>query len=33
MRENINNKNEENIEGAYEQFDTDETFSQENKKK
>ena len=33
MKENINNKNKEGTEGAYEQFDTDETFSQDKKHK
>ena len=33
MKENLDNKNKEETEGAYEQFDTDDTFSQDKKHK
>ena len=33
MKENLNNQNKEETEGAYEQFDTDDTFSQDKKHK
>ena len=33
MKENLNNQNKEEIEGAYEQFDEDGTFSQDKKHK
>ena len=33
MKENLNNQNKEETEGAYEQFDTDETFPQDEKHK
>ena len=33
MKEKLNNQNKEETEGAYEQFDTDDTFSQDKKHK
>ena len=33
MKENLNNQNKEETEGAYEQFDIDDTFSQDKKNK
>ena len=33
MKENLNNQNKEETEGAYEEFDTDDTFSQDKRHK
>ena len=33
MKENVSNQNKEEIERAYEQFDEDDTFSQDKKHK